>query len=315
MEISELSKIYQSVCEAPGGDGLNIVFMPDLFEQDPDNMIPHVHTFYEIIWFWDGEGKHTVDFQDYELEANSMFFLSPGQVHHFDGKTRHRGVTIKFCTNFLKDEQADEDIFIKYNVFNAFDSSPYCVIENTEIVEELKLIIQKMLDEHNNMRAFGHTDMLRSLVKIFLINVQRYGNRRGSLPLDSVKPSHRLFVMFRKLVETHFISMHTVKEYADNLNVSTKTLSNSVQECASKSPLTFINDRIILEAKRMLRYTDLMVKEIAFRLGYEDPSYFVKFYKRQTGYLPSEFREMVNLNSKKIISKDINFSEPGPCKE
>ena len=64
-------------------------------------------------------------------------------------------------------------------------------------------------------------------------------------------------------------------------------------ECSRKSPLAFINDRVILEAKRLLRFTNLMVKEIAYRMGYDDPSYFVKFFKRQTGYLPSDFRDNV----------------------
>ena len=59
-----------------------------------------------------------------------------------------------------------------------------------------------------------------------------------------------------------------------------------------KSPLIFINNRIILEAKRLVLYSDLMIKEIAYMLGYDDPSYFVKHFKRHTGYLPSEFREM-----------------------
>ena len=75
------------------------------------------------------------------------------------------------------------------------------------------------------------------------------------------------------------------------LNVAVRTLNKCVNECSGNSPLTLINNRIILEAKRMVRYTEMMIKEIALELGFDDPSYFVKFFKRQTGYLPSEFRE------------------------
>ena len=110
--------------------------------------------------------------------------------------------------------------------------------------------------------------------------------------LDNLKPSHQLFVQFRRMVDKEFMRLHTVQEYADGLNVAVRTLNKCVNECSQKSPLAFINDRIILESKRMVRYTSLMIKEIAYKLGYDDPSYFVKFFKRQTGYLPSDFREM-----------------------
>ncbi len=288
-----IDKIYNVVCEGPTGDGLHIDHMPDFFDYDPtDNSKSHVHSFYEIIWFQEAGGTHTVDFHEYPVETNSLFFLSPGQVHHFDGKSRHKGIIMKFCTDFLRDEKADEDIFIKYNVFNAFDSTPFCIISDSRIASELSAVIRKMEVEQQQSSSFGHLDMLRSLVKIFLITVQRYGKREDALPLNAFKPSHRLFVLFRRALEKDFNRLHTVKNYAEMLNVSTKTLSNSVSECSDKPPLTFINDRIILEAKRLLRFTDLMIKEIAYWLGYEDPSYFVKFFKRQTGYLPSEFREM-----------------------
>jgi len=203
-----------------------------------------------------------------------------------------QGVTIKFCTDFLKDEKADEDIFIKYNVFNAFDKEPFCVITDDALVQELHRLVGKMEEEHQFRHTFGHLDMLRSMVKIFLISVERQGIRQEATHLDTVKASHRLFVQFRQKLERDYKKKHTVKEYADELNVSTKTLSNSVLECSGRAPLSFINDRIILEAKRMLRYTGLMVKEVAYKLGYDDPSYFVKFFKRQVGYLPSDFREL-----------------------
>ena len=74
------------------------------------------------------------------------------------------------------------------------------------------------------------------------------------------------------------------------MNISTKTLTNSIVESSRSTPLKLINERIILEAKRYLLYSSLKVKEISYLLGFEDPSYFVKFFKRNTGSLPIEFR-------------------------
>ena len=298
---SQITSIYRNVCETTGGDGFHVEHMPEFFDTDPaDNSLSHVHTFYEIIWFQDDGGVHTVDFQDYPIRANSIFFLSPGQVHHFDGVTRHRGIQIRFCTDFMRDEDDDEDIFLKYNVFNAFDTAPYCVIGDAAVADELTRLVRRMEDEERHQRLvgcpscddFAHLDMLRALVHIFLIYVYRYGERQGMPALNTIRPSHRLFVQFRRELELHYRDLHTVQDYADLLHVSSKTLSNSVLECSGKTPLTFINDRILLEARRLLRFTGLMVKEIAFGLGYDDPSYFVKFFKRQVGLLPSDFREM-----------------------
>lgn len=294
MENVHLGDIYDMVCEAPTGDGLGIECMPDFLDLDMrTNSLPHVHTFYEILWFFEGRGVHTVDFQDYPVEANSIFFLSPGQVHNFDGRTRHRGISLRLCTDFLKYENGDEDIFIKYNMFNAFDAAPYFVLRDASVAEHLRELVGRMREEQMHVEAFGHMDILRALIKMFIVNVQRHGMRPDTLPLHTSRASHRLFLLFRKMLEQEFDRIHTVKDYADRLNVSSKTLTNSVTECSRKSPLMFINDRIILEAKRLLRFTNLMVKEIAYRMGYDDPSYFVKFFKRQTGYLPSDFREKV----------------------
>jgi len=290
MEQLNIDAVYNNVCNAPRGANVNIDYMPDSFvNDDMDNNSPHVHTFYEIIWFREGEGTHFVDFQEYPVEKNTLFFLSPGQVHCFDDCLKYKGVLIKFCTDFLKDEGVDDDeLFIKYNLFQAFDTIPCCTISEAT-AQRLLFVLGKIQEEYENRNMVGHEDMLRALTKIFLITIQRNSERHDAYNIDHKKPAHRLFVMFRKCLEQHFMEYHTVKEYADVLNVSAKTLSNSVQESAGVTPLTIINDRITLEAKRLLRYSNLITKEIADYLGYDDPSYFVKFFKRQTGYLPSSF--------------------------
>lgn len=282
--------IYNISCDVLDSESLRIEHLPDMFDHDTiDSSLPHVHTFYEIIWFTEAGGVYTVDFHDYDIQENSIFVLSPGQVHCFDGKTRHKGVVMKFRTDFLDDKSADKDL-MRYSIFNAFYSSPFYLVSDKQVATELHNLTRKMDEEQAMESGFGHLELLRSLVKIFLINVYRYGSHHGIPQLDAMKPSHRLFVMFRNLLEQNFNSMHLVQDYADRLNVSAKTLSNCTKECAGKAPLTFINERISLEAMRLLRFTDLRIKEIAYQLGYDDPSYFVKFFKRQTGIQPSEFR-------------------------
>ncbi len=288
----DLHSVYHTVCDTPGGAALNIDHMPAFFDYDlMDNSIPHVHTFYEIMRFQEAGGHHNVDFVDYPIERNTLLFLAPGQVHHFDGVTRHKGVLIQFCTDFMRDEQTDEDIFLKYDVFNTYDSSPCYVIDSDDVARRLAVLVRQMEEERAVRTAFGHTDMLRSLVRQFLILVRRHSLHSAEcVHLDTLKPSHRLFVRFRQLVEHEFTVHHMVSYYADALAVPVRTLSSSVKECSGKSPLAIINGRLLLEAKRLLLHSDLSQKEIAYRLGFDDTSYFAKQFRRLMGVSPIDFR-------------------------
>jgi AraC-like DNA-binding protein/mannose-6-phosphate isomerase-like protein (cupin superfamily) len=265
--------------------------MPNFFHKNGDNpKQAHIHSFYQIIWFMKGEGVHYVDFKEYPITDNTVFFISPGQIHNFEKRDDFRGIIIHFNESFLSDEGSSENVFLKYNVFNAFDTVPYYHLMPDE-VHRLGFFIEEMKTEMGNTQAFAHKDCLKYLVKLFLITVQRTGQRGTGIPLCINNSANRTFVKFRQLLEHHYRQMHTVKEYADRLNVSTKTLTNCVYESSHSTPLKIINERIILEAKRQLLHSDLKIKEIAFYLGFEDPSYFVKLFKRQTGCLPAEFRE------------------------
>lgn len=297
--MEKLRSRYIAVCDAPGGNGFRVEHFPEsLMESGMDDCSPHVHSFYEILWFQEGEGCHTVDFVEYEVKPNTIFFLVPGQIHNFDAKVDkaaglcgYKGMTIKMCTDFMRDEDSSNNAMIKYNAFYTFDTAPYFTIDN-ETAVELQNLVDQMEEEASLAGEFGNVEILKALLRIFLVKVQRHGKQDVSVHLSNQKPSHQLFVNFRRLVEKEYRQLHTVQEYADRLNVSVRTLNKCVNECSDKSPLAFINDRVVLEAKRLIRYTNMMIKEIAYELGYEDPSYFVKLFKRQTGSLPSDFREL-----------------------
>ena len=303
MTEEELKKMYKTVCEAPSGNGFRVEHMPDFFDtSNIDDCQPHVHSFFEILWFKEGNGFHMVDFVNYEVKPNTIFFLSPGQVHHFDVKEGYKGVAIKMCTDFMKDGSDIDSLLIKYNTFYNVESTPnYYIDEGTS--KTLSAIVDEMDKESWRNREFGNIDVLKSWLRIFLVNILRYGSQSSKEQTEILKPSYSLFLKFRKLVEQNFRTLHTVQQYADKLNVAVRTLNKCVNDCLNESPLTYINNRIMLEAKRLVRYTDLMFKEIAIDLGYEEPSYFVKSFKRNVGYLPSEFRQMDEITHCRIKDK------------
>ncbi len=292
MKKDEVSS-YKIEENAHSGLELEIHYMPDFFnESGCGSMPPHIHEFYQIIWFRRGQGTHHVDFVDYPVTDNTIFFIAPGQIHAFDGNADFEGVIILFNASFMLDEETSESIFLKYNVFNAYDSLPCCKVSEEEASRLLRLV-DEMGSEYSLAGEFAHKDYMQYLVRLFLIRAQRCGQRQESPTLDVSSTASRTFVRFRQLLEQNFHNVHTVQEYADRLNISSRTLTKYVGQSTYRSPLQMINDRIVLEAKRQLRHTSKSIKEIGYELGFDDPSYFVKFFKRLTGKMPGEFRGQV----------------------
>lgn len=316
--MERLKKIYcnyEMVCEAPSGGGVEIVPMPEFFDEKKgvEADYAHVHNFFEIIWFKEGEGVHYVDFNEYPVVPGSLFCISPGQVHTFGHKHDGQcGYVIKVCDELLSDLSGEDMAWLKFNVFNA-DTVP-CFHIGPHEAEKLDNIIQALRDEALQTGSIGHKDYLRSLVRMLIIRIERSTDDKEHQMLNVVKPSHKAFLTFRQLVEENFRTLHTVKDYAEQLCISTKTLTNYVAECSPLSPLEIINNRIIVEAKRLLRYSPLMVKEIAYDLGFDDPSYFVKYFKRQTGLLPADFRREY-MNNRNISAKERNMKIAIPTRD
>lgn len=269
---------------------LELHFMPGFFHENGcGSMPPHVHEFYQIIWFRHGQGTHRVDFVNHPITDNTIFFIAPGQIHAFDGNENFDGVIILFNASFLVDEESSESIFLKYNVFNAYDTLPYYTVAEDEATQLMQLV-DEMKREYSMKGTFAHKDYMQYLVRLFLIKVQRCGERSATPALSIASVANRTFVRFRQLLEQNFHRLHTVQEYADLLNISSRTLTKYVSQSTYHSPLQIINDRIALEAKRQLQHTSMSIKEIGYQLGFDDPSYFVKFFKRLTGSMPSDFR-------------------------
>ena len=275
-ELKEIFCRYDMVCDSPSGVGMELYRMPEFFQQlkgmETDTM--HLHGFYEIIWFQKGSGTHYVDFNQYAIAPGTIIFISPGQIHSFDTKHDQEGYVLKICAELFDD-------FVSLS----------CVTVQDKDSAALEMLIGAMQEELKKEDSLGHREALHALVKLFVIMVRRsYAGMNPSAP-NPHKVSYKAFLNFRKLIEENYCRLHTVKDYASLLNVSSKTLTLYVNECSKYSPLELINNRIILEAKRLLRYSVLSVKEIAFRLGFEDPSYFAKFFKRLVKQSPADYRE------------------------
>ena len=301
LDLRKTYTLYDKVDEVASGCGIDIIPLSTYFGEKKDVEVEHVHVHnhYEIIWFQQGNGVHYVDFNEYPITPNTIYFVTPGQIHAFDKKHDQEGIILKVCTELLDEATLEEATFRMFNLFRG-NGAPYHLIDDVNACK-MAMLIDALQEEIELNEEIGHTDYMKALLRILVITIERGCKVAGQKVLHISKTSHKTFLAFRHLLEDNYHNLHTVKDYATKLNISTKTLTSYITECSTLSPLEIINSRITIEAKRMLRYSNLMVKEIGYMLffrtmitdiflGFEDSSYFVKFFKRQTGLLPIEFR-------------------------
>lgn len=256
---------------------------------------PHIHSFYQIIWFKKGKGKHFVDFKEYDVSDNAIFFIAKNQVHYFDHSSDYSGILIHFNETFLVQDNTEMELFLKFNLFNNPYQQPSCCV-GSGINGKLDEYILMMKDELAATGAFAQEELLRSYLKAFLIQVQRRKSEfdASSPPGMQVDEKRMQLLRFINLVEENYKKGFAVADFAKMMHVSTRTLSDLTMQLTGKSPSAIIQERIVLEAQRMLLHSGNNINQIAFRLGFDDPSYFVKYFKKHTGLSPSEFRKSIS---------------------
>ncbi|MGV3762130.1 AraC family transcriptional regulator [Parapedobacter sp.] len=254
---------------------------------------PHIHSFYQIIWFKNGQGKHFVDFSAYDVSDNTIFFIANNQVHYFDKSIGYQGVLIHFNEAFLVGNENETDFFLKCSLFNNPYQQPSYSVE-AGLGGILKGYLLQIKQELENDAEFGKELLLRNYLKSFLIQVQRRKNefeKSGGYP-ELLDEKRAQLVNFINLINENYRKRFAITEYASLLHLSPRSLSDLTNQLLSKTPSQMIRERIVLEAQRMLLYINLNVNQIGYQLGFDDPSYFVKYFKKHTGMSPSTFREM-----------------------
>jgi len=249
--------------------------------------------FYKIIWANDEGLNLIIDGYDFTLKKSQILFCTP--VNIVEIKREQKGI-IAFTFNREFYCIRDHDHEVSCNGILFFGSSlPLVISLNEKEVNSYKMIYQILLEEFETRDAI-QGEMLRVMLKRILIKSTRLVKKDISHPqLNNTKID--VIRKFNILVEEHFKEKHQVAEYASMLNKSPKTLSNLVKMYSDKTALSFINDRIIIEAKRLLLFSDKTSEEITYILGYNEPGHFSKFFKKQVDISPSEFRKNAPLRA------------------
>jgi AraC-like DNA-binding protein len=262
--------------------------MGRIYEQTNGNKdVPHRHDYYTVLLVEEANGEHIIDYQTYNFASNQVFFVGPGQVHQVVTPTKPSGWVITFSREFLVENGIPESFISNISLFRQFGEAPPLELDDTSL-ERLQRIVLDMeeqlaLDLHYRNRALG------ALLQLFLICCNN-SCLLDTNQLDEENASVCMLRDFKALVQGHYQEWHKVAQYAAEIHITPKHLSSTVKNLTGKTAKEIIQDRLTLEAKRLLLHTELNIKEIAYQLGFEEPLHFSGFFKKQTGVSPSSFR-------------------------
>ncbi|MDX9882397.1 MAG: AraC family transcriptional regulator [Prolixibacteraceae bacterium] len=249
---------------------------------------PHRHDFFEVLFLIRGSGFHVIDGNKYEIHPPCVFFLSPGQAHKLEFSNDIEGYIFIFTADFYLINRNNQNSLIEFPFFYTLqqDNPPLALENHNDVIFLERLFIHGIAE----LQARGDhaTEMLRSALDLILTTcAARYRTVETS---GSKGKGHILVKRFYSLVEEKYQQNLSLNQYAGMLSVSPNHLTQTLKKLTGKTAAQIIKAKQILEIKRLLVHTNLTVSEIAGQLNFYDQSYFSKFFKRETGRLPLQYR-------------------------
>lgn len=244
---------------------------------------PHKHDFYLIVLITHGSGKHEVDFESYEVVPGTLFMLKPGQMHYWKFSDDIEGFVFFHNANFFNEGSLTTNIK-DFEFFSSLQNPPVVHLKQ-QALHSVEESMRVLVEEYSHERSYKWTK-IRSLINLIYIEIGR--NYTPIYRIDSQTYLKKVR-QFEELIEVNFKIMKFPRDYASQLNISEKHLNRIVKNCLNKTSSALIQDRVLLEAKRMLMHSILNVSEISSQLKFSESSYFIRFFKQKTGMTPLGF--------------------------
>lgn len=241
---------------------------------------------FRIVWVLEEPASFIVDTVPVTVEKNQMIFFTPHNLVEVTS-TNHKLISFSFNREFYCIEDHDHEVSCHGDLFYGSSRTPIITLCKKDQLSFNRLM--EVFHEEFDYKDHIQGQMLQMLLKRMLIKCSRLIKEVMEDP-KMPQTSLDLIRQFNVYVQIHFREKHQVQDYADLLFKSPKTLSNLFKKYNDKTPLQVINERLALEGKRLLNYTNKTVEEIAFELGYSDAAHFSKFFKKHAGSSPVTFR-------------------------
>lgn len=250
----------------------------------------HRHEHFEIIWIKKGKGIHNIDGQKYPYNGSVIFLLSPGQVHKIEQEEKAEGFVIKFLPELFTNQKEVEEFLIDNLLFDSIEAYPLLNLTAAQYKVFEDLFYQITVEF--NTSEIGQQHVLSSFLKILLTNISRL--KQQVVAYNRIQENgYELFRNYKILIEKNYTKLHNVNEYANILFTTSRNLNLVSKKFSNKTAGQLIAERLILEAKRNLHHNAHSIKEIAFQLGFEDPAYFTRFFKKNIGKSPQLYKDSI----------------------
>jgi AraC family transcriptional activator of pobA len=249
--------------------------------------LAHKHTFYHLVLFTEGAGAHAIDFEQFEVKPYQIYFMIPGQVHSWSFEGAVDGYVINFSVQFFQSFLLKPDYLEQFSFFNGSINDAVVDLPDTAKTD-ITSLFEQLITESEKGERLG-TDMVKALLLQVFIKIGRLGYEKQGSSINAY--NYTLLKNFQKLIEQHYQTLRLPKDYADLLYITPNHLNALCKDVLGLPAGEVIRNRIILEAKRLLINLSLTISEIAVKLGFDDNSYFTKFFKKLTSLTPEEFRK------------------------
>jgi AraC family transcriptional regulator, transcriptional activator of pobA len=269
---------------APGND-----FQVEVFDANRHFRVeyPHRHDFYEVLYLSGGSGYHIIDSNRYRIEPPCIFFMTPGQTHKLELSNDIDGFIFLFAPDFYLLNQVNKNKLLSFPFFHSVTrQNPPLYLTHEDDHQFIRTLFYRGCSVVKNDK--NPEEIIRSLLDLILLTCnQLYPREPLTLPNNK---GHILVKKFMLLIEENFNKNLNVADYADKLAMSANHLTQIVKQITGKTTIEILQERNILEIKRLLLYTNLSITEIALKMNFSDQSYFSKYFKKTTGQTPLEFR-------------------------
>lgn len=242
----------------------------------------HRHDFYFILALTKGDGRHEIDFVSHPVRNDCIFFIRPGQVHRLTLKTGSEGYLMEIGEKSFHSGAGRQ-------LLRKAANKSFCSLE-AEGSARLQGILSVIHEEYKHKKE-GFREVIEANLSIFFIELVRQRRLTESAGDVSNDYAQERFQDFLELLESDATQHKQVSHYADKLNLSQFQLNSITKTLVGKRASELIDDHILLESRRYLLATSNQVNQIAYLLGYEDVSYFIRFFKKHTGQTPEVFRQ------------------------
>ncbi|MCT4631069.1 AraC family transcriptional regulator [Winogradskyella sp.] len=249
---------------------------------------PHQIAFYKLVYYTKGKTQHLVDFKWYDVEEDTVLYLSKGQVNAFKFNPEIEGYVILFTEDYFKKQL---NTIPKYTVVRLFTSHLFepkiQVPQHSAVLKYIELLYHEF---YKPSEYFNKKNIIDSLFNIIFSKVEALKKHQTHAVEDSDKL--QLFLNIQTLLKSQFKSHKNADYYAQQLHITYKHLNVTCKAIIQSTAKQYIDAFVILEAKRKLINSSIKSTELAYDLGFNEATNFVKYFKKHTGFTPNAFKKM-----------------------